>query len=601
MASWLLVAMATVASAQTTTNYRCSDKTFCLSWTYQPTANPPSIIYTLSSSTASGWLGLGLGSSGLMDGSKLYVGYKEAPTANATLVIFTAVRHSVTALASKDSNDGVVVATPASAYVLPDAVLSFSFSRPLTTSDSADVGVTAATKYIWAVNVNPPVSPTSIGKHTEDSVFDTIPEALTASSGTGTGATSAASIPGSVATSVPASSTTARTTPTAAPSAGNPLTAASRAVANYCNTAKSLCLSVVRDATTNQALFAVQSTYGGWAGIGIGSAAMAGATVYVGFNAKTGVLVSQRDSTGYTTPAVSRVQGFTLVAFPADPVNVPVLPGATISFAFTRNATDAASGAKALETTGATNFIWGGSNTAPSTTSASGSFSKHTEFGSFSLDVSKVGAVTTGSTVSSKYDVKQMRLIHGVCMFLAWGVFPYAGIFVARYLKDRMGHAWYLTHLGLMLGGVGVFTLAGLVVIELPVAEGAQRFFSTWHGTFGFALAVVVWPLQVALGFVSNHLWSPERTSIPWWDQMHWWVGRISVLGSIPLMYYGLQLIEASGLAYIGLFVWIGVCIVALVAGQFAIGVVHHVKKPEEGYAMTSDLGGRSQYNNHKY
>ncbi|KAJ3204423.1 hypothetical protein HDU67_009536 [Dinochytrium kinnereticum] len=560
----------------------------CVSWTYQATA-PQGIIYTLSSASHQGWIGLGLGPASTMAGAKLYIVSQGGVTTLST----AADDHSPTIYQGKADVDGRSVATPETAYVVPAPLLSGSFFKPLSSPDDpADVAIAAAVHYIWAVSSTPPISAADVPSiHDSRGEFGPIPDVLN-SAGSGN---AAATRPPVSSAPVSIASTTTATTTRAAPLAtqsSTPLTGSTKATGTFCTSSNSLCLTVVRDATTNLATFIVQSTYTGYTAIGIGSRIMAGATIYVAWpNGSGGYTLSQRTSTGYTVPAFSATQGIDSVAMPSDPSVVKPLAGAVMQFAFTRPATNDTSGAPSVSVSGATDFIWAGfSGSVPPTTAASASFPKHAtgNYGSFQIDVSKVGTTSTGSAVASQYDVQQMRMLHGVFMFIGWAVLPYIGIFVARYMKDRMGHAWYLTHMGIMIGGVGICTLVGLVLIELPVV--GARFFSTYHGIFGTVLALAIFPLQCALGFISNHLWSPNRTSIPWWDQLHWWLGRVSVLASVPIMYFGLKLFEAPNLAYVGLFLWIGVCAVVLVAGQFAIGVVHHVKK-RESLEMRSGLG----------
>ena len=49
-------------------------------------------------------------------------------------------------------------------------------------------------------------------------------------------------------------------------------------------------------------------------------------------------------------------------------------------------------------------------------------------------------------------------------MFIAWGIAPFVGIFIARYLKDLLGVWWYRLHVGIMVGVVGGGTVIGLFV-----------------------------------------------------------------------------------------------------------------------------------------
>jgi hypothetical protein len=91
--------------------------------------------------------------------------------------------------------------------------------------------------------------------------------------------------------------------------------------------------------------------------------------------------------------------------------------------------------------------------------------------------------------------------------------------------------------------------------------------------------------LQITLGFISNALWTPTRRSIPWWDQAHWWLGRLLSLFAIATLYLGFDEFNSvvspdtspiPVLLRVVFWLWIGVGLVVLVSGQFLYGQVHH-------------------------
>lgn len=91
---------------------------------------------------------------------------------------------------------------------------------------------------------------------------------------------------------------------------------------------------------------------------------------------------------------------------------------------------------------------------------------------------------------------------------------------------------------------------------------------------------------QVTLGFISDVMWSPDRNAIPWWDKLHWWLGRILMVAGIANCQIGLTAFEAS-ISFIAAFwVLVGLGIFSLVFGQFKWGQVHH---------MNGDYSGKGQ------
>ncbi|KAJ3094097.1 hypothetical protein HDU97_008518 [Phlyctochytrium planicorne] len=526
-----------------------------------------------------------------MGNSKLYIISGSSSSPALSIHSTKSSRHHPTVYSQKFDNDGTITGQPQGAYVVPNAVLVGSFVRALqVSSDPDDYPITGDVSYIVAAS-----NDGSMNSHDFRTAWGAIGDVL---ANPVAPQTSVSQSPPSPEPQPQPQPTTTKASPpktTSAPqSTQSTLSVAGKAISRFCTSSNSFCLTAIRDGTSNNVIFALQSTYTGYSAFGVGSSTMTGSTIYVGWgDGKGGYVVSQRDSSGQSTPEQgSTSQTFKIVAFPSDGTVAP-LSGAVTQFAIERPASD--SSAKAVSVTGGTDFIWAGDNRAISNPgSSTASISRHTggNYGSFNLDVSKLGTSSTGSGTGSQYDVQFMRLLHGVFMFIAWGVLPFVGIFIARYMKDKLGHLWYILHLSIMMGGVGAFTLAGLICIELPYT-GNNRFFGTYHGLFGFVLAVLLLPVQIALGFVSNHLWSPDRKSIPWWDQMHWWIGRISVMGSVLIMYWGLKAFEASNLAHFGFFFWIGLGLVVMVGGQFAIGVVHHVGgKKEEEVAMSPMSAG---------
>ncbi|KAJ3194838.1 hypothetical protein HK101_001787 [Irineochytrium annulatum] len=504
-----------------------------------------------------------------MPNSRVYLCTSTAGTGN----IYTTTTNGY-ALSTDNAavNEGMIMSTPVGAQTFPGAAVTCSFFVPMM-AGTVTLANPSAIKLIYAFGnmADGAVAPYSAPSFSKHAVMGTFAGFTLPASGAAAPTGSAV-----VMTSAPTPSAVAATPPMASPAAGNSTGSSGR----YCDNA-GICIDAIKSDTT--VTFVVQCTKAGWAGIGIGSNVMAGSSIYVGYGSNS-VTISQRVGVGHSAPSIASSPSFTTVAVPA--TNVTPMPGVKIAFAFSRPVADTT---YPISTSGATNFIFAYSNTPPSdTTSTSASIVQHDggSYGAFSLDLSKAGFVNgSSSNPFGSYDVNQMRLIHGCLMFIGWGVLPYIGIFIARYMKDRLGHMWYLLHMGIMLFGVGACTAGGLVCIELVTLS--PRFFSSAgiHGIMGTLLALGIFPLQVILGFVANHMWRPDREGIPWWDQMHWWLGRLAAVGSIVILYLGLNLYGAPPLAYIGLFFWIGVCFIVLVAGQFSIGVRHHMKKKDVGVA----------------
>ncbi|KAJ3247473.1 hypothetical protein HDU78_004178 [Chytriomyces hyalinus] len=345
---------------------------------------------------------------------------------------------------------------------------------------------------------------------------------------------------------------------------------AQQASSKYCADSKgSFCVSASR--SSELITFTVYSSQKGWVGIGTGSL-MAGSTMFVGWNNANGSapVVSQRSASGHVMPTPDSASVFTLIETPKS-LSLPATTA--LSFTFTVPIS-----AKLVSTTGPSQFMYGVSDAAPTAPSnPSSPFPQHSSFGAFTLDVSKLGLETTGDVQA----ITQSTLIfaHSLVMFIAWGVLPFAGIFVARYMKQRWEKSWYAIHWCLMLFGTGALTVAGLVAVEVNLGDGVARFTKSSHAVAGAVLALGVYPAQVILGFVINALFDVERVAVPWWDHLHAWLGRLSGVLALVVMQLGLSLYGSSVGIVVGFWVWIVVVLVVGFGyfGERVLGASQHV------------------------
>ncbi|KAJ3280807.1 hypothetical protein HDU79_011333 [Rhizoclosmatium sp. JEL0117] len=354
------------------------------------------------------------------------------------------------------------------------------------------------------------------------------------------------------------------TTPTVVATAGSNVT-------TYCyDQQSSFCVATVKDSTT--VTFTVYSVAKGWVGIGTGSF-MDGSTMFVAWKNGANIVISQRSGRGQAQPSYNSNPVFTKVATPS---SVTVPSSANLAFSFQ---IPISSGL--VSVTGPSNFIFGTSDQSVSTPSdPSSNFPQHGLYSKFSLDLSKggVGSTTGGSGVD-------LVLLHGIFMFIAWGVIPPVAIFIARYFKNVLGHRWYLSHTGLLIYGTGGLIVAGLVVIEINVAPGVTRFVgSSTHGIMGTVVALALYPLQCLLGYASNYFFDPNRRKVAIIDQIHWWVGRAVVVLAIVTMQLGLMQygVDAPWIAGYWLFVILVPAGLMFYGERRYGGAVHHVDSMTE-------------------
>ncbi|KAI9333702.1 hypothetical protein BDR26DRAFT_600845 [Obelidium mucronatum] len=314
----------------------------------------------------------------------------------------------------------------------------------------------------------------------------------------------------------------------------NNAAAAAGASANlFCTSSNSFCFQATIDAATGNAIITLQTQSNGWASVGVGCKTMACQNIYIGWRASGGAsIVSQRSATGSVSPTISAKTDFTMVSNPTD---ATIYPTSTFSVSFMLPKAS-------ISTTSAMDFIYAFGPSPPANPdSPTANIAQHAtaDRGTFSLNLA------TGETAVVA-PLINYALIHGIIMFIAWGVIPFISIFIARYLKAKLGHLWYILHMSLGIT-ILILTTTAIILIELEIIGPLSvRFNSSLHAYAGAVLVFGMMPAQIILGYVSNHLFSPDRSSVPWWDQVHWWLGRMVVVFSWVVIFMGLVLFEST-------------------------------------------------------
>ncbi|KAJ3258968.1 DOMON domain-containing protein frrs1L [Boothiomyces macroporosus] len=284
---------------------------------------------------------------------------------------------------------------------------------------------------------------------------------------------------------------------------------------------------------------------------------MKGSEIYIGWENSTGeYTVGDYFGIGHTQPRLNESPNHSVVA-----LRDPAPSWSLQSFSFCRPTTLSSNGNSITPTAG---FIFAGSNSAPSGNrdSARIRLEEHDVRGVFQPDFSAGSTVTTtgsgingsNSTIgefsfphgilspSSSFSYQTMLITHGSLMFIAWVISPFIGIYIARYLKNTLGHTWYILHVFFMAAVTGAGTIASFLLIFLYSPDRFSTDDSTvgdYHEKIGLAVAITV-VIQVVLGFVCNAAYDPDRTLIPWWDQLHWWLGRSLFLIGVLNVYLGI-------------------------------------------------------------
>ncbi|KAJ3227152.1 hypothetical protein HDU81_006874 [Chytriomyces hyalinus] len=610
----LSLSLATAVHAQSrSTSYCTAARNFCLN--VEIVADSADAVVTVQS-TEGGWAAIAFGTLVMGGNVPCVVGWT-AGSGNGSVASFRTLGTHVMPEFSLDANP-----QPRSATVLElsNALTSYSVRVPSSLFSAASIPCVYATSNTPPQNLDSPSAP--FGVHDDKGSFtlrfSTASSQVASSASPRASATSVAgentvnNATGTVAasmgsTTLAASATssasktntsTSKTSTTTASGLANSGigqgSSATQSRSSYCrDQTNTFCVTVVRDDGVGMVAVTMWTSYSGWMAIGTGSV-MSGSNMFIAWQSNSaGMIVSQRTASGHNTPTVfeSSTPLFKIESSPPTSVIVPKDAQLQVTFSVTTRS-------GIFSTLASTPLIFGVSSTPPvGPNFPNATIVQHNVFGPFTLDVSKLNSVNSGAATPESESTKTLKLAHGLAMFFAWGVFPFIFIFVARYLKHRLGRKWYWIHLAGMLYGVCGLTVAGLVFIELTVEAGVSRFTEAGvHGFLGLAICFVLLPLQCIMGFLSNAFFKTDRTTIPWWDQVHWWTGRTLVMLGFAQIQLGLTAHDAALWVIVAFWAWaflVSVVLFGVVGEWYLGGASHHIasEKQQDSTQMATYTG----------
>lgn len=180
----------------------------------------------------------------------------------------------------------------------------------------------------------------------------------------------------------------------------------------------------------------------------------------------------------------------------------------------------------------------------------------------------KYGRISSINLFSdSEVGESNVRVVHGVLMFLAWGLLAPAAIFIARHTKSALGIWWFRSHVGLFLVTLIFMIIAfSLILVDGGTVDGSV------HGIFGvivFSLALA----QACLGVVIHFNYRPDRAQVPLIDKIHWWVGRSLLVAALVTMALGSTFFGVGIL--IAYLVYVAIIVALFVFAEFRYGGGH--------------------------
>jgi len=261
----------------------------------------------------------------------------------------------------------------------------------------------------------------------------------------------------------------------------------------------------------------------GWVAFGVG-ASMADADVALAYVENGQAVLEDRYSNGYMLPILDDSNSITLV----DGTET----GGVTRVTFRRPLAAADAQDRQISATGVTPviFAWGDSDTL--------SYHGPNRVAGVSINFMANTDAVLDDPQTPAFDYIKVFSIHGVLLFLSWGIFVPVAIFAVRYRKHYA--YWLALHRYLMTMVVAITSLAaGLGVIAAPGDIGKPHH---WLGfvVTGFAI------LQAIAGSLVRYWHTSFVPPLQYvlLRTLHRWCGRVALVASFVTCAFGAQLLE---------------------------------------------------------
>jgi hypothetical protein len=324
--------------------------------------------------------------------------------------------------------------------------------------------------------------------------------------------------------------------------------------ASFCSTNLIICFTAV--VFNNSIHFDVNSRSKGWIGLGIGSS-MNHAKIVMAYKFHNKTSITLRTSNGHTLPTVDTVQKLKILtprpSFAPDvthfsfawPIDDMMAPMGNISMIYAYKDTPVQNNTLLF----------------------------HDHFGV----IPSINFFSNGSFAEEvKNSTFRYKRAHAILMFVSWYICPSIAVFLARFMKGSLGVWWFRLHFGLMSTSLVMSTIAMILIF---VAQKVS--FSGAHQYFGMTLFCLMF-VQVFLGVFIDKLFNPYRLSIPWYDKIHWWLGRLLCILGIVTIFLGIPLLFTT-IDYtplmVGFGILVGITMIIFIVAEFKLGQVNMIER----------------------
>lgn len=173
-------------------------------------------------------------------------------------------------------------------------------------------------------------------------------------------------------------------------------------------------------------------------------------------------------------------------------------------------------------------------------------------------------------------------MLHGIFMFLGWGVCLQGGAFVARYFRDR-DPWWFKFHR--MVQSIGLLlALVGFALGIMSANTVAATHFQFTHAILGLVI-MIIGCLQPLNAFIRPH---PGEKWRELWSFFHKNLGRLALILALVNIALGFFMALATKAIYVTYFVYIGVLLAAYIVFEARLRAQRKPKDAAAAAAGTS-------------
>lgn len=154
--------------------------------------------------------------------------------------------------------------------------------------------------------------------------------------------------------------------------------------------------------------------------------------------------------------------------------------------------------------------------------------------------------VTVPVINNAQFEADKLRFLqlHAIPLYIAWMILVPIAILIVPF--GSKWNKWFPVHITL----IGLAVVATIIGSVAGILHSEGRHLGHPHRILGVTVLSVLF-LQIILGIVISLLYKRERVKPPFFDKVHWWLGRLLVLLAFVTIFVGLLWVKVDLWIYI--------------------------------------------------